>query len=222
MPVGDGLGPHTHDVAARLWLRQAEPGPHLTARDASHVPLLLLLAPGDQHRTGRQPGQQQHERRGVGVLRDLLDRDRQPEDARPRAPVGLGDHEAEEAGVAEDLEEVLRVFAGGVDLAGPGRDSLPGDATHGRLELRQLRGEGEIHEGSSLPAARDQLGNPMLPEMGQNRAPPTAETTHLDSPDRPRARDGTEPRTPHRRNDPSRRPGRPRPRRPRWAGRPGI
>ncbi len=42
-------------------------------------------------------------------------------------------------------------------------------------------------------------------EMGQKRPPPAAETTHLDAPDRPRGRDGTQAPTPRGRNDPSRR-----------------
>ena len=42
----------------------------------------------------------------------------------PAAAVLLGDHQAEQPGVAEDLEEVLRVGRGGVDLPGPGRDLL--------------------------------------------------------------------------------------------------
>ena len=52
-----------------------KPARMLAGRDGADVLLLLLLAAGDQHRAGRQPREQQHQRRGVGVLRDLFDRD---------------------------------------------------------------------------------------------------------------------------------------------------
>ena len=77
---------------------------------------------------------------------------------RPRIPapgpaVLLGDHEAEQAGVAEELEEVLRVLGRGVDLARPGRNFLLGHLADGGLELEQLRREVEHHRTASLPAA---------------------------------------------------------------------
>ena len=75
--------------------------------DAGQVALLLLLGPGDHHRPGGQPGQQQHERGGVGVLGHLLDGDGEPEDPRPRAAVLLGDAQAEQPGVAKGLEDVV-------------------------------------------------------------------------------------------------------------------
>ena len=129
-----------------------KPARMLAGRDAAHVVLLLLLAARDQHRPGRQAGEQQHQRGGVRVLGDLFDRDREAEDPGARAAVLLGDHEAEQAGVAEELEEVLGVRGGRVDLAGPGRDLLLGELADGGLELDELRREVERHRTASLPA----------------------------------------------------------------------
>ena len=100
-PSRHRLGAHAHDVAAGLGLGQPERRPLRAVGDAGQVLLLLLLAAGDHHRPGRQPGQQQHERRGVRVLGHLLDGDGQAEDAGARPAVLLGDAQPEQAGVAE-------------------------------------------------------------------------------------------------------------------------
>ena len=78
--------------------------------------------------TGGQPGQQEHQCRRVAVLGDLFDGDGEAEDPGARSALRLGDAEAEEAGVAEHLEEVLRVLAALVDLPRPGLDLVLGDA----------------------------------------------------------------------------------------------
>src|SRR5205085_8464977 len=88
----------------------------------------------------------------VGVLGDLLDRDREAEDPGPGAAVRLRDAEAGQAGVDEELEQVLGVLLGHVDLTGPGRHLVLGDPADGGLELLELRRQIEIHERSSLPA----------------------------------------------------------------------
>ena len=56
--------------------------------------------------------------RGVAVLGDLLDGEREGEEAGAGAAVLLGDRKAEEAGVSEDLEDVVRVLAGLVEFGG--------------------------------------------------------------------------------------------------------
>ena len=123
-----------------------------------HVLLLLRLAPGDQHRPGREPREQQHQRRGVGVLRDLFDRDGEAEDPGAGPAVLLRDHQAEQPGVTEQVEEILRVRRRGVDLAGPGRDLLLRDLADGGLELQVLRREVERHRSASLPAPVAETG----------------------------------------------------------------
>ena len=80
--------------------------------------------PGDQQRAGGQPGEQQHQRRRVRVLRDLLDRDREPEDPGAGAAVGLGDAQAGEAGLDEQIEEILRVLLATRRSRGPGAATL--------------------------------------------------------------------------------------------------
>ena len=62
----------------------------------------------------------------------------------------LGNAEAGEPGVDEDLVDVFGVFVVIVDLSGARRDAFPGDAADGRLEIRELGREVEIHERRSL------------------------------------------------------------------------
>src|SRR4029079_12109416 len=63
-----------------------------------------------------------------------------------------GDDQAEQAGLTEQVEEILRVGRGGVDLAGPGRDLVLRNPAHGGLELQVLRREVERHRSAILPA----------------------------------------------------------------------
>jgi hypothetical protein len=79
------------------------------------------------------------------VLGHLLDGQRQPEDARARPAVLGGDAQAQQPRVAEDLEEVLRVLAALVDLAGAGLDLVLRQAADGGLELGQLGRQLEVH-----------------------------------------------------------------------------
>ena len=100
-------------------LGQPEAGPQVAGGDARQVALLLLLVAGDQDRPRGQPGQQEHQGGGVGVLGHLLDGDGQAEDARPRAPELDREAQAEEVGVPERLEDVGRVVAGRCRWRGP-------------------------------------------------------------------------------------------------------
>ena len=131
-----------------------KPARMLAGRDAAHVVLLLLLAARDQHRAGRQAREQEHQRGGVGVLGDLFHRDGEAEDAGARTAVLLRDHEAEQAGVAEELEEVLGVRRRSVSI------SRARGATFSWAILRtvawsssELRREVKRHRTASLPAA---------------------------------------------------------------------
>ena len=144
-PVGHAPGPHAHDVAAGLGLGQPEGGPQGPVADPGQVALLLLLGAGDHDRPGGQPGQQQHQGGGVGVLRHLLDGDGQPEDPRARASVLDRDAQPEQPGVTERLEEVGRVGRLLVDGPGPGLHLVLGQAPDRIAELEQLVGEVEMH-----------------------------------------------------------------------------
>ena len=143
--VGHGPGPHAHDVAAGLGLGQPEGGPQRAVADAGQVALLLLLGAGDHDRPGGQPGEQEHQRRGVGVLGHLLDGEREAEDPRPRAAVLGRDAQPEQAGVAERVEDVGRVGALLVDGPGPGLHLVLGEAPHRSLQLGQFVGKVEMH-----------------------------------------------------------------------------
>ncbi len=96
-----------------------------------------------------QPREQQHQRGRVRVLGDLFDREREPEDPGSPAAVLLRDHEAEQARVAEHLEEVLRVRGGRVDLAGPGRHLLLRQLADRRLQLAVLGRKVERHRAAA-------------------------------------------------------------------------
>ena len=67
-------------------------------------------------------------------------------------------HEAEQAGVAEQVEQVLRVLGGRVDLPGPGRDLVLRDLADGGLQLGELRREVELHGTQSLRDAGATIG----------------------------------------------------------------
>ena len=70
---------------------------------------------------------------------------RQAEDPGAAAAVLLRDAQPEQAGVAEQLEEVLRVLARLVDLAGPRLDLVLRQAPHGLLQGQQFVGKRKIH-----------------------------------------------------------------------------
>ena len=120
--------------------------------------MLLLLGTRNQERTGRQAGEQQHERSRVGVLGDLLDGDGQPEDPGTGTAVRLRDAQTGETGLHEEFEEVLGVLLAQIDLARTRRDLLLGELADTGLKLLQLRRKVEIHEESSLPGASAHLG----------------------------------------------------------------
>ena len=86
-------GPHAHRRRCRPGAPTARTRPAATpsAMPGRYAPL-LLLGPGDQDRPGREPGEQQHEGGRVRVLGDLLDGDREAEDARPRPAESSGMH----------------------------------------------------------------------------------------------------------------------------------
>ena len=120
--------------------------------DLMPVPALLILRSRDENGTGRQPGQEEHQCRRVGVLGHLLDGDGETRDAGAGAAQLGRDAQAEETGGGEHLEEILRVLAGVVDLSGPRSHLVLGQTAHAGLELAQLLGELEVH-GQRLPRA---------------------------------------------------------------------
>src|SRR5207237_8526312 len=107
--------------------------------------------PGDHDRARRQAGEEQHQGACVGVLGHLFDGQGQTEDPRTRPAVLGGDAQPEQAGIAEDLEDVLGVLAALVDLPGPGLDLVLRKPADGGLQVLEVFGKGEIH-GPNLPA----------------------------------------------------------------------
>ena len=143
--VGHAASPHAHHVTARLGLGQSEGSALGPVTDARQVPALLRLRAGDHDRPCREAGQQEHQRRRVGVLRHLLDRQGQAEDARARAAVLVRDAEPEKARVAKGLEDVARVAAVFVDGPGARFDLVLSEAPNGISELGELVGEFKMH-----------------------------------------------------------------------------
>ena len=76
----------------------------------------------------------------------------QPEDARPRPPERLGEAQPEQSRVAERGEEVVGVLPASVDLPGPWPHLVLGQAPDRGLELRQLRGQVEVHPEKVAPS----------------------------------------------------------------------
>ncbi len=143
--VGHPAGAHAHDVAARLGLGEPEGGPLGPLRDARQVLLLLRLGAGDHDRAGREAGEQQHQGGRVGVLGHLFDGDGETENARARPAVVGRDAQPQESGVAERLEQILRVGALFVDGAGPRPDLVLSQAAHRCLQGDEFFGKGKIH-----------------------------------------------------------------------------
>ncbi len=135
-------------------LGQTEAGPQVAGGDARQIALLLVVVAGDQHRPHGEPGQQEHQGGGIGVLGHLLDGDGQSEDAGPRPPELHRQAQAEEVGIPERLEEVGRVVAGGVDGAGPRFDLVLGQPADALLQLGQFGGEVEVHGRRGYPRGR--------------------------------------------------------------------
>ena len=86
--------------------------------------MLLLGVTGDHHRARREAGEQEHQRGGLRVFRDLFNGQGEPENPGSRASELLRDAEARQSGLDEELEQVLRILLAGIDLPRPGRDPL--------------------------------------------------------------------------------------------------
>ena len=143
--VGHPAGPHPHDVTARLGLGQPETGAQGPVADAGEVAPLLLLGAGDHDRSRGQPGQQEHQRRRVGVLGHFLNGHGQAEDAGPRPPELDRDAQSQQAGVAERLEDVGRVRPFSVDGPGPRFDLVLRQPADGISELHEFVGKFKLH-----------------------------------------------------------------------------
>ena len=165
--VRDGPGPHAGHVGSGRRLGQTEPGPELALGDTRKVALLLLLVAGDEDRSHRKPGEQQHQGRGVGVLGHLLDGDGQAEDARPGSAQLHRKAQPQEVGVPEGLEEVRGVVAGGIDLTGPWLDLVLGQASDALLQFGEFGAEVEVHGGRGYPSGN----GPPLRRRHQRRLP---------------------------------------------------
>ena len=134
------------DVAAGLRLGEPEAGALLAGRDRRARSCCFCSSlPGDQHRAGRQPREQQHQRGGVGVLRDLFDRDREAEDPgarRRRTPRGCTRPSSPGRGTRSKRSWG---YSPVVDLPRPGRTFSC--AACGRWPgARRAPGEFEVHE----------------------------------------------------------------------------
>ncbi len=207
--VGHRPGTHAHDVAAGLGLGQPEGGPLGAVADAGEVALLLVLGAGDHDGPGGQAGQQEHQRRRVGVLGHFLHREAEAEDARPGAAVLGRDAQPEQPGVTERLEEVLRVGRLLVDGAGPWPHLVLSQTAHRALEVAQLVGQVEMH-GAQAIGPPGQVFSGFLsddePEQLPRSPPPPGRPVPPVRPPTPRAR--TSPRGPSSRPSGARAPRR--------------
>jgi hypothetical protein len=79
------------------------------------------------------------ERRGVAVPGDLLDREHQVQRAGPVAAVFLGQAAGEQAGLCEQLVDVLGVFGTAIDVPRPRLHLLPREPPDDRPQFLVLR-----------------------------------------------------------------------------------
>ena len=126
----------------------------LAAREAREEAALLLVGARelDPERAELLDGEDQAARRAG--LRGLLDRDERRERAGADAAVLLGEHQPEEAVLAEELDHVPRELGGVVDLGGAWRDPLAGERADEVADLALLRGQPVArHAAKSRPGS---------------------------------------------------------------------
>ena len=136
--VADGVGPHRGGVAARLGLREREGGRPLAAGAFGQEALLQLVGAEELDRQRAELLDHQDQGRGGAGLGDLLDRHLQDQGPGAGAAVLLGEGQAEDVVLGEQLAHVPRVLAFAVDLAGARRDLLLRQPAHHVAQVARL------------------------------------------------------------------------------------
>jgi hypothetical protein len=119
-----GRRPHRSGVGARAGLRERIGRQPLARGQLREVPLLLLVGAGELEAERAELLHGEDERRGRADLPHLLDSDQREERSGAEPAVFLGEEEAEDVVLAEELDHVPGELVGGVDLGGPRRDPL--------------------------------------------------------------------------------------------------
>ena len=122
-------------VGAGVGLRQAERRRLLAGRAIGQEPLLQLVRAEQLDRQRAELLDHQDQGDGRRRLRELLDRDLQHQRAGPGAAVLLGERQAEDVLLGQQLADVPRVLVGPVDLGGARRDPLGRDLAHEVAEV---------------------------------------------------------------------------------------
>ena len=139
--VADGGGPHRGRVAAGLGLREGEGRRPLAAGALGQEALLQLVGAEELDRQRAELLDHQDQGRGGAGLGDLLDRHLQDQGAGAGAAVALGEGQAEDVVLGEQLAHVPRVLAFAVDLAGARGDLLLRQLAHHVAEVTGLLGD---------------------------------------------------------------------------------
>src|SRR6266566_9745684 len=124
------------------------------------MPLLLRVAAGELEAERAELLHREDERRGRADLRHLFDRDQREKGAGAEPAVLLGEEEAEDVVLAEQLDDVPRELVGGVDLGSPRRDSLASELPDEVAQLpllvaQDVPGHGAESTGRARSRAND-------------------------------------------------------------------
>src|SRR5205807_820699 len=142
-------------------------GQPLALGESRQVTLLPLVAASELEAERAELLHGEDQRRGRADLRHLLDRDQREESAGAEPAVVLGEEEAKDVVLAEELDDVPREVVGRVDLGGARRNSLTGELPDEIAQLSLLVGQDVPgHGGVSLSPRRRP---PVLPRGSRSR-----------------------------------------------------
>src|SRR5439155_19981522 len=152
--------PHRGRVGAGAGLGQRVGRQPLARGELGQVTPLLLVVAGELEAERAELLDREDQGRGRADLSHLLDRDQREERAGAEPSLLLGEEEAEDVVLAEQLDDVPRELVGGVDLGGTRRDplarELPDEVTQLPLPVaRAVPGHGAESTGRARARAND-------------------------------------------------------------------
>ena len=154
-------------------------GSHSPEANLGQVALLLLVAAGELEAERAELLHREDQGRGRADLPHLLDRDQREERAGAEPAVLLGEEEAEDVVLAEQLDDVPGELVGGVDLGRARRDPLARElpdevAQLPLLVVQDVPGHGAEFTGRARSRASARALQPRRARRRSRRPPPRA------------------------------------------------